>query len=313
MSSSKIGSFKPAGARESVDVLMPTYNSAQYLDSALRSVEKAIPSCRLIAVDHFSTDGTIEILKKHGAHVYSDDKSLGHARQLLFEESTSPVVLMYDSDVVIGEEGWYKRAVRLLGTRSENGKPIGAVALLPNINPPVELENFKRFWWRLMPSLERNFFVTHSTLFLRESVRGIRIPERLGAAEDIYIWLHIRKRGYVSRTMTVAGIHYFTLSEKKGRWMGANLRILQSVVGKDARPFVLRNVLFYPFLAFVAATFTRDFHMLHYNIRRWFGYLVGYLFPKRYWQINRDSTSPSRSYGQAAVHRDSSNLAIPES
>jgi glycosyltransferase involved in cell wall biosynthesis len=246
-----------------------------------------IPNCRLIVVDHHSNDGTLEVLKSHGASIYFDDTSLGHARQLLFEKSTSRILLMFDSDVVIDEEGWYKKAIQLLDGKSEDGKRIGAIALLPSANPPVELEKFKRFWWRLVPSMERNFFVTHSTLFLRESVQGIRIPECLGAAEDVYIWLHIRKMGYESRTMTVAGIHYFTLSEKKGRWMGANLRILQSVVGQDVLQFVVRNVLLYPLLAFVAAAFTRDPRVLEYNIRRWFGYLVGYLFPARYWQIDR--------------------------
>jgi glycosyltransferase involved in cell wall biosynthesis len=270
-----------------IDVLMPTYNSVKYLDSALRCVEKEISNCRLIVVDHHSNDGTLEVLKKHGASIYFDDTSLGHARQLLFEKSGSRILLMIDSDVVIEEEGWYEKAVRLLDHKSEHGKRIGAVALLPSVNPPAELEKFKRFWWRLLPSLERNFFVTHSTLFLRESVQGIRIPERLGAAEDVYIWMHIRKMGYESRTMRVAGTHYFTLSEKKGRWMGANLRILQSLVGKEALQFILRNVLFYPVLALVAAAFTWDFQMLEYNIRRWFGYLVGYLSPSKYWQIDR--------------------------
>jgi len=274
-------------AGEPVDVLMPTYNSVQHLDSALRSVEKAVPGCRLIVVDRHSKDGTLDVLKKHGANVYLDTGSLGHARQVLFERSSSRIVLMYDSDVVISQDGWYKRAVELLGTRGEDGKRVSAVALLPSINPPVELEKFKRFWWRLLPSLERDFFVTHSTLLLREAVEGIHIPERLGAAEDIYIWLHIRKRGYTSRTMNVAGVHYFTLSEKKGRWMGANLRILQSVVGKEALEFVLRNVLLYPFLALAAATFTWDYSMLGYNLRRWLGYLLGYLFPDSYWQIDR--------------------------
>lgn len=211
---------------------MPTYNSVRYLDAALNSVEKEIPSFRLIAADHHSTDGTLKVLKAHGARIYLEDKSLGHARQLLFEKSSSSILLMLDSDVVISEDGWYQEAVKLLGTPSEDGKCIGAVAILPRVNPPVELEKFKRFWWRVFPSLQRDFFVTHSTLLLRESVRGIQIPEQLGAAEDVYIWLYIRKRGYSSRTIVVDGIHYFTLSEKKGPWMGANLRILQSIVGR---------------------------------------------------------------------------------
>jgi glycosyltransferase involved in cell wall biosynthesis len=270
-----------------IDVLMPTYNSVRYLDAVLRSVEKAIPYHRLIVVDHHSNDGTLDILREHGAQVYFDDKSLGRARQLLFEKSSSRIMLMLDSDVVICQEGWFDRAVRLLGTRSEDGLLVGAVALLPKINPPVELEKFKYFWWRLLPRLEREFFVTHSTLFLRESVEGIRIPEQLGAAEDVYIWLHVRRKGYASRTMKVEGVHYFALSEKKGRWMGANLRILYSLVGREALQFVLRNVLLYPFLAFLATAFTWDFRMLQYNIKRWLGYVVGYLFPTRYRQIDR--------------------------
>jgi glycosyltransferase involved in cell wall biosynthesis len=272
---------------ECVDVLMPTYNSVKYLDSALRCVEKAIPNCRLIVVDHHSNDGTLEVLNRHGARIYFDDTSLGHARQLLFEKSSSRILLMYDSDVVIDQEGWYETALRLLGSRSEDGRRVGAVALLPNVNPPIELEKFKRFWWRLLPSLERDFFVTHSTLFSRESLEGIHIPEQLGAAEDVYIWLHIRKKGYASRTVRVTGVHYFTLSEKKGRWMGANIRVLQSFEGKEVLQFVLRNVLLYPFLAFIAAAFTWDFLVLHYCIRRWFGYLTGYLFPRKYWKIER--------------------------
>jgi len=272
---------------ETVDILMPTYNSVRYLDAALNSVEKGIPSRRLIAADHHSTDGTLDVLRAHDAKVYFEDKSLGHARQLLFEKSSGSILLMFDSDVVISEDGWYQKAAKLLGTSSEDGKCIGAVAILPRVNPPVELENFKRFWWRLFPSLQRDFFVTHSTLFLRESVRGIRIPEALGAAEDVYIWLYIRKRGYSSRTIVVDGIHYFTLSEKKGRWMGANLRILQSIVGREALQFVLRNVIFYPFLALIAAVFTWDSRLFEYNIKRWLGYLLGYLSPARYRQIDR--------------------------
>jgi len=266
---------------------MPTYNSVQYLDAALASVEKAVPSCRLIAVDHHSNDGTLDVLRKHGARVYFDDTSLGYARQLLFQRSTSRVLLMFDSDVVIREKGWFQKGLKLLGSLSEDGERIGAVVLLPTVVPPVELEGFKRFWWRLLPSLERDFFVTHSTLFLRECVEGIRIPKELGAAEDVYVWLHLKKKGYTSRTVRVTGTHYFTLSEKKGRWMGANLRILQSYVGKDALQFILRNVFMYPFLAFIAAGFTWDLRMLSYNIRRWLGYLVGYMFPARYRQIVR--------------------------
>jgi len=95
-----------------IDVLMPSYNSIKYLGSALNSVRKALPDHRLIVVDRHGNDRTLDILKKHGAQVYFDDRSLGHARQLLFEKSTSRILLMYDSDVVIdqGKDGSSERS-----------------------------------------------------------------------------------------------------------------------------------------------------------------------------------------------------------
>lgn len=276
---------------EPIDVLIPTYNSAQFLDQALNSVRRCIAVNRIVAVDHHSSDGTLDILLKHGAEIYYENKSLGYARQLLISKAKTRVFMMLDSDVVLEEGAWYNRALRSLGNYVNGGRQIGAVALIPSENPPHALTKYVQFWWRIVPALERDFFVTHSTLVLKDAVEGIRIPESLGAAEDIYIWLYMRSHGHATRTIRVKGIHYFSYSERKGYWMGANLRILQSLVGNEALQIVLRNVFLYPFLAFMAALFTCDFHVLEYNTRRWFGYLVGYMFPAKYHLIDRSQHS----------------------
>jgi glycosyltransferase involved in cell wall biosynthesis len=270
-----------------IDVLIPTYNSAQFLDEALRSVKRSVPVNRIVAVDHFSTDGTIQILRKHGAEVYFEGKSLGYARQLLIENAVTNVFMMLDSDVVIEADRWYPRALELLNRVVDGRGKIGAVALIPSLGPPIPLKKYTEFWWRLIPSLGRNFFLCHATLFLKDAVEGIRIPESLGAAEDVYVWLHIRRRGYATRTMRVNGTHHFVMSERKGYWMGANLRILKGLLGNEVTPFVLRNVLLYPLLAFMAAVGTRDPEVFSYNIKRWYGYLQGYMHPGTFWQMTR--------------------------
>ena len=270
-----------------IDVLVPTYNSASYLDQALTAIKRSVPINRIIAVDRYSSDRTFEILKNHEAEVYFENKSLGYARQLLIEKAGTDVFMMLDSDVLISEADWYPNALKLLRNRNGEGRPVGAVVLLPMSRPPIPLQKYTEFWWRLIPALERNFFLTNSTLFLKDSVEGIRIPEELGAAEDVYIWLHIRGRGYTTFTMKVRGIHHFAHGQKKGYWMGANLRILQKLVGKAALPFVIRNVMAYPALALVAAFFTKDANVLKYNLKRWYGYLRGYLFPQKFYKISR--------------------------
>jgi len=272
---------------KSIDVLVPTYNSATYLDQALTAIKSSVPINRIIAVDRYSSDGTLEILKNHGAEVYFESTSLGYARQLLIEKARTDVVMMLDSDVLILDAYWYPNALKLLCTRNSGEKPVGAVVVLPTIRPPLPLQKYTEFWWGLIPSLKRDFFLTNSTLFLRDSVLGIRIPKELGAAEDVYIWLYLRSRGYCTKMMKVEGVHFFTHSEKKGYWMGANLRLLRNVVRHKVLPFIARNLMLYPILAAVAALFTRDLEVLTYNMNRWYAYLQGYLHPQRYRQIQR--------------------------
>jgi len=277
----------PIDPTKPIDILVPTYNSANYLDQALTAIRKSVPINRIVAVDHYSNDGTLEILKNHGAEVYSENTSLGYARQLLIEKARTNVLMMLDSDVLILEADWYPKALKLLCTKNDEGKPAGAVVVLPTTRPPLPLQKYTEFWWRLIPALKQNFFLTNSTLFLRESVSGISIPEELGAAEDVCIWLYIRSKGYATKTMQVRGVHFFTYSEKKGYWMGANLRLLRNVVRLKVLPFIARNVVLYPILAAVAALFTRDLEVLTYNMNRWYAYLQGYLHPQRYRQIRR--------------------------
>jgi glycosyltransferase involved in cell wall biosynthesis len=273
---------------EPIDILIPTYNSARYLDKAIGSIERSVPINRIIAADHYSTDRTLDILRNHEAIVYFEDKSLGYARQLLISKAQTRAFMMLDSDVILYSSNWYPMALQLLGTTIDKRQRVGAVALIPNTRPPLELQKYLDFWWNLSPSLRRDFFVTHSTLFLKDAVRKIKIPPSLGAAEDVFIWLHMRRRGYTSRTLRVDGVHEFAYGSQKGYWMGAGLRTLQGYVGLEVVPFVTRNLCVYPLLFVVASLGTGDPAVIVYNLKRWIAYVKGYSNPGRFWQINRN-------------------------
>tara|TARA_B100001123_G_scaffold378980_1_gene447512 strand:- start:52 stop:762 length:711 start_codon:yes stop_codon:yes gene_type:complete len=45
-------------------IILCTYNEANYIENAISELEKYIPNLELIIVDDYSTDGTIEIIKK---------------------------------------------------------------------------------------------------------------------------------------------------------------------------------------------------------------------------------------------------------
>jgi len=275
------------GRSPPIDVLMATYNSGDYLEDAIQGVMKCVPVHRIIAADHFSTDSTVEVLSRHGASVYFENVSLGYARQLLVEKAGTEVLMMLDSDVILEPAEWYQEALGLLGKVGADRRRVGAVVLLPSRLSVSPLQRYTNFWWRVRPSSKRRFFLTHSTLFLKEALQGITIPSQLSAAEDAFVWLHLRKRGFSTTLIEVPGVHQFVKSESKGRWMGANLRILEAIVGVAAFPFVLRNIIFYPFLALTAAIFTRDSELLLYNVRRWLGYLAGFQSYRKYRILRR--------------------------
>ena len=45
-------------------IILCTYNEANYIEKAILEMEKNVSNLELIIVDDFSTDGTVEILKK---------------------------------------------------------------------------------------------------------------------------------------------------------------------------------------------------------------------------------------------------------
>ncbi len=98
----------------SVTVLLPTFNSAAALPAALASLaaqdyEGAID---LLIVDGGSTDATIAIAQKHGAHIL--DNPDGHeeaARALGTRAATGDLVLFLDADNELPGRDWLSRLV----------------------------------------------------------------------------------------------------------------------------------------------------------------------------------------------------------
>jgi Glycosyltransferases involved in cell wall biogenesis len=89
-----------------VDVIVLTKNSGKELESCLNSVYENIPVNRIIAVDGYSTDDTLEILHKfdekyHNIVLIQDEGTRGRARQIGIEEAETEWLMFVDSDVIL--------------------------------------------------------------------------------------------------------------------------------------------------------------------------------------------------------------------
>jgi glycosyltransferase involved in cell wall biosynthesis len=64
-----------------VSVIIPTKNSARFLENLLESIDRqTYPSIETIVVDGDSTDGTVELAKHHGARVISFDPGVAKGK-----------------------------------------------------------------------------------------------------------------------------------------------------------------------------------------------------------------------------------------
>lgn len=91
-------------ARPLVSVVMPSYNTAQYIREAVDSVlEQDYPNLELLVIDDGSTDATPEIIEAYGERVRfftQQNAGAGAARNLGLREARGEYIAFLDSDDV---------------------------------------------------------------------------------------------------------------------------------------------------------------------------------------------------------------------
>jgi glycosyltransferase involved in cell wall biosynthesis len=191
---------------ERVDVGVLTRNSERVLEKTLNSIIKEVPVNRVIIVDGYSTDDTLEIVKKfHKKYgnviLIKDNGTRGSARMKGIREVETEWFLFVDSDVTLCDN-WFRKIRNFVDDQ------VGAVwgtEIWDGIQNPVVLKLF------LMST--RKIFETRGgthDLFVRyEAVKDIDIPKNLHMFEDAFIKEWITKKGYkIIATYDPYCIHY---------------------------------------------------------------------------------------------------------
>ena len=89
-----------------ISVLVPVYNTSQYLRECLDSIiQQTFTDIEIICVDDCSTDNSQEILQEYAKKdnrikIYKNDVNVGSSitRNILFSKATSPFIMWCDSD-----------------------------------------------------------------------------------------------------------------------------------------------------------------------------------------------------------------------
>ncbi|MCQ8903116.1 MAG: glycosyltransferase [Methanothrix sp.] len=83
---------------ESIDYIIPTWNSAATLELTIKSIERFGHPNQIIIVDRDSSDGTLDIARSHGCRIIRSIKPLGGARLEGARNAETELVGFVDSE-----------------------------------------------------------------------------------------------------------------------------------------------------------------------------------------------------------------------
>lgn len=114
-----------------ISIIMPVYNSSQYLEEAIQSViNQNYEHWELICVDDGSTDQSLEILERYRSaniniKIYSQENSgPAQARKLAINESEGEYICCLDSDDIYSKDYLYETLKQALLTDADVTIPI---------------------------------------------------------------------------------------------------------------------------------------------------------------------------------------------
>jgi len=178
---------------KSVDVVILTKNSERLLRKCIDSVYRNVPVSRLIVVDGYSNDGTMQIVQefqeKHGNVIFVQDKGTrGSARQRAMNNVKSDWFMFVDSDVILAEN-WFSKAEKLI---KDDIGAIWGIEIWSVLRKMKILNLFERVTLKIFEKRGG----THDLLVRRKAVEDIQVPSHLHTYEDAYIKSWICEKGY---------------------------------------------------------------------------------------------------------------------
>ena len=216
-----------------VSVVVPVRNAEAMLQECLASIEAQTPR-EIIVVDGNSTDGTVEIARRHGATILSDGgRGLPAARMLGARAASGRFVALVDADVVLRPGS----LARLCDELVEGG--------LDAIQAGLESVSGPGYWGQALAHHHRSgrskrWFGLVATVLERETLLSFGFDPRFSSGEDIELRWRLRSAGakaVVSETTVVEHRFGDTFPVAKGQWLADG-----EGLGRMIRKYGLRGV-----------------------------------------------------------------------
>ncbi len=215
-----------------VSVVIPVRNAERLLEACLASITRNAPH-EIIVVDGMSTDGTLDIARRYGAKILSDEGGgLPAARLLGAEVAASERVALVDADVVMPDGG-----LAALVEEFEQGGFTALQAGQLSVSGPA-------YWGQALVNHHRtgrskNWFGLVATLFDRKALLEHGFDARFLSGEDIELRWRLQRAGarigVSERTIVEHRFEDDSYDFAKGQWLADGHGLGRMVVKHGAR------------------------------------------------------------------------------
>ncbi len=175
-----------------VSVIVPTRNSAQFLEKCLASIKAQTYSpIELIVVDRDSSDGTIGIAQKYTPHLYNHGPERSAQRNLGVDRAKGKYVAIIDSDMELTP----KVIEACVGEMTKDSNVKGVI---------IPEESFGIGFWAKCKALERSYYVGNDDIeaarfFPRDVYQDLGgFDTELVAGEDWDLSARVRATGTIT-------------------------------------------------------------------------------------------------------------------
>ena len=215
-----------------VSVVIPVRNAERLLEACLASITRNAPR-EIIVVDGMSTDGTLDVARRYGVKILSDEGGgLPAARLLGAEVAASERVALVDADVVMPDGG-----LSALVEEFEQGGFTALQAGQLSVSGPA-------YWGQALVNHHRtgrskNWFGLVATLFDRKALLEHGFDARFLSGEDIELRWRLQRAGarigVSERTIVEHRFEDDSYDFAKGQWLADGHGLGRMVVKHGAR------------------------------------------------------------------------------
>jgi glycosyltransferase involved in cell wall biosynthesis len=260
--------------KKPIDVILLTKNSECMLRNCLDSLYSNVPVNRLIVVDGYSSDNTLQILKEYPkVLIVFDDGTRATARQKGIKMIETEWFMFLDSDVVL-KKGWFDIVTSLIQPHigGVQGRELPIFEELDEIADAIATLK-RRFGFPVKKTIFGWRAFMGDTLIRTEAVKDIRIPPWLHVYEDNYIQRYIVKRGFKwVETKEHVCLHHGRPYQKQGL-------ILAGIYGYLEGYLTFKKTLFSTLVcipkAIIVTLYTKKMKYLKFIIYRQFLTFIG--------------------------------------